>query len=158
VPRDPELMPYRTGVYAAYGVVCALLFFVLLRSVIGDLYGKPVPPAPVQSPRACLEDIERLYGQLSARAVQPAPRGLDGDALAREWDLWSRQWEDEVAAVTARCRLDEAKGPATQQLAQALEGTEELRRRLSRSGEDAAEDARRVREALTTARELLNLK
>lgn len=157
-PRPPELKRFRIGVYATYGALCALLFFLLLRSVIGDLYGKRRAAGPQQSPTACLEDIDRLYGQLSARAVQPAARGLDEGGLAREWDRWSRRWEEDVAQVSARCRLDEPSGPAQQQLANALEGIEELRRRLARSGEDAAEEARRVRESLSAARELLRLK
>ena len=157
-PRPPELKPYRLGVYACYGAFCAVLFFLLLRSVTGDLYGKRRAAGPQQTPTACLEDIDRLYGQLSARAVQPAPRGLDEGGLAREWDQWSRRWEDEVATVSARCRLDEPGSPAQQQLAEALEGIEELRRRLARSGEDVAAEARRVREALSAARERLKLK
>ncbi len=157
-PRPPELKPYRLSVYATYGGVCALLFFLLLRSVIGDLYGKHRAAGPQQTPTACLEDIDRLYSQLSARAVQPAPRGLDEGGLAREWDQWSRRWEDDLAAVSARCRLDEPPGAAQQQLAEALAGIEELRRQLARSGEDAAEEARRVRESLAAARELLRIK
>src|SRR5258708_21444118 len=95
---------------------------------------------------ACLEDMERLYDQLSARAVQPAPRGLESDQLAREWDAWSRRWEDDVASVSARCQLDSPQEPAMKSLAEALDGIEELRRRLSRSGAEAAEAARTVPE------------
>ena len=157
-PRPPELKRYRVGVYLAYGSFCALLFFLLFRSVIGDLYGKRRAAGPQQTPRACLEDIDRLYGQLSARAVQPAPRGLGEGGLAREWDQWSRRWEDDVATVSARCRLDAPASPAQKHLAEALDGIEELRRRLARSGEDAAEDARRVRESITAASELLRPK
>lgn len=157
-PRPPELKRYRAFVYATYGCCCALLFFLLFRSVIGDLYGKRRAAGPQQTPTACLEDIDRLYGQLSARAVQPAPRGLGEGGLAREWDQWSRRWEDDVAAVSARCHLDDPSGAAQHQLAEALGGIEELRRQLARSGENAAEEARRVRESLSAARELLKIK
>ena len=156
--RPPELKPYRLGVYGLYGGFCALLFFLLLRSVIGDLYGKRPAAGPQQSPTACLEDLDRLYGQLSARAVQPAPRGLDEGGLAREWDQWSRRWDDDVATVSARCRLDEPAGAAQRQLAEALDGLEELRRQLTRSGDTAAGNARRVRESLAAARQLLKTK
>ena len=158
MPRDRALRPYRIAVYAVYGLVCAVLFVQLLRSVIGDLYGRPRPDAPQLSPTACLEDVERLYDQLSARAVQPAPGGLESEALSKEWDKWSRRWEDEVASVSGRCRLDSPADPATQSLADALDGIEDLRRRLSRSGEDASEDARRVKDALADARKQLGLK
>ena len=153
MPRDPALRPYRIAVYVAFGCCCALLFAQLLRSVIGDLYGRRARTASQQSATACLEDLERLYRQILARAVQPAPFGLQSDALAQEWDRWSRRWEDEVERVSAGCRV-EGNPP----LAEALDGIEELRRRLSRSGEEAAEDARRVKEALAEARRQLGLR
>jgi hypothetical protein len=53
--------------------------------------------------------------------------------------------------VSARCQLDSPQEPAMKSLAEALDGIEELRRRLSRSGEDAAEEARRVKESLAEA-------
>ena len=156
--RDPELRPYRIGVYAAYGLVCAFLFLQLLRSVTADLYGKRADSAPLQqSPAACLDDVERLYAQLSARALEPAPLKRGNDALARDWDAWSRRWEDEVARVSDGCRLD-SSDPAIRALGDALDGIEELRRRLSRSGEDAATDARRVQDALAEARRQLKIK
>ncbi len=160
MPRDPALKPYRIAVYAVYGIVCGVLFVQLLRSVMGDLYGRRSSPQqpPQLSATACLEDVQRLYDQLSARAVQPAPGGLESEALAREWDQWSRRWEDEVASVSARCELDSPADRARQSLADALDGIEDLRRRLSRSGEDASEDARRVKDSLADARKQLGLK
>jgi hypothetical protein len=158
VPRDPAFKPYRIAVYCAYGVVCSVLFVQLLRSVMGDLYGRRAEAGAQATPTACLEDVERLYAELSARAVQPAPGGLESNELSREWDTWSRRWEDEVDRVSERCQLSSAADPARRALADALEGIEELRRRLSRSGEDAAEDARSVKESLALARKQLGLK
>jgi hypothetical protein len=155
--RDPALKPYRIGVYVAYGLICTFLFVQLVRSVTADLYGKRSDSEPLESPTACLDDVERLYAQLSARAVAPAPMGLGSDALARDWDAWTRRWEDEVERVSDRCRLD-SPDPTMRALSEALEGIEELRRRLSRSGEDAAADARRVKEALAEARRQLKIK
>ena len=152
MPRDPALKPYRIAVYVAYGIFCTVLFGQLLRSVVGDLYGRR-PGVTTESATACLDDVERLYNELSARAVQPAPQGLESGALAREWDQWSRRWEDEVAGVSERCSLDSPSEPALRALAEALEGIEELRRRLSRSGEEASSDARGVKEAIAQARE-----
>jgi hypothetical protein len=102
--------------------------------------------------------VDRLYAQLSARAVQPAPGGLEGGALGREWDLWTRRWEEEVARVSARCKLEGDPDPARRQLAAAVEGLEELRRDLSRSGASASAEARQVKDALAQARKLLGLK
>ena len=135
-----------------------MLFVQLLRSVASDIYGHPPPALPQASATACLEDVDRLYAQLSARAVQPAPGGLEGGSLAREWDLWTRRWEDEVARVSARCKLDEGGDPALRQLAAAVDGLEELRRDLSRSGESASAEARQVKDSLAQARKLLGLK
>jgi len=59
--------------------------------------------------------------------------------------------------VGDECRLD-SPDPAMRQLSQALDSIEELRRRLSRSGEDAAAEARRVKDALAEARRRLKIK
>jgi hypothetical protein len=158
VPRDPGLKPYRIAMYCIFGITCSFLFVLLLRSVVGDLYGRRPPAAAQPNPTACLEDVERLYAQISARAVQPAPGGLEGGALAREWDEWTRRWEDEVDRVSQRCALDRSDDPASRSLSEALDGVEELRRRLSRSGAETAEDARRVKEALTRARRELKVR
>ncbi len=144
--------------YCIFGITCSFLFVLLLRSVVGDLYGRRPPAAAQPNPTACLEDVERLYAQISARAVQPAPGGLEGGALAREWDEWTRRWEDEVDRVSQRCALDRSDDPASRSLSEALDGVEELRRRLSRSGAETAEDARRVKEALTRARRELKVR
>jgi hypothetical protein len=158
VPRDPALKPYRLFVYSVYGLICCVLFVQLIRSVVGDLYGRRGPNAAQQSGPACLEDVQRLYDQLSARAVQPAPRGLEAGQLADEWDAWVRRWENEVARVSQACRLDVPQSPAMRSLAEALDGIEDLRRQLSRSGDDSAEDARRVKEALEAARQQLRMR
>lgn len=157
-PRPLELRPYRSAVYAAFGVVCAVLFFQLIRSVSNDLYGRPAFAAvqrPPSTPIACLEDLDRLYQQLAARAVMPAPRGLDQGLQAREWDLWARRWEAEIEGVSNSCGLSGAKDPVWADLAAAIEALEDLRRELSRSGEQTSEEARRVRDALASAREKL---
>lgn len=156
--RDPALRRYRIGVYVTYGLFCALLFVQLVRSVVGDLYGRKRGDRAQESASACLEDVERLYGELSARAVQPAPRGLESGALSREWDGWSRRWEDEIEGVSERCQVGSSRDPSSRHLADALEGLEELRRKLSRSGEDASADARRVKEALAEARRALRMR
>ena len=157
--RDPALRRYRIGVYVAYGLVCTLFFVQLVRSVVGDLYGgRRRNNVARQSPTACLDDVERLYGELSARATQPGPGGLESGALSREWDAWSRRWENELRDISDRCGLDVASDPSSKHLADALEGIEELRRRLSRSGEDASADARKVKEALSEARKALQMR
>jgi hypothetical protein len=156
--RDPTLRPYRVALYVVFGAFCAVLFLQLLRSVASDIYGHPPPAAPQASATACLEDVDRLYAELAARAIQPAPGGLEGGSLAREWDLWTRRWEAEVARVSSLCELDNARDPARRQLATAVDALEELRRDLALSGESTAGQARQVKEALTAARQLLGLK
>jgi hypothetical protein len=158
VTRDPALRPYRLAVYSLYALFCGFIFLVMIRSVIRDLYGRPPITGPQESPTACLEDVERLYAELSSRAVAPAPFGLESDQLSREWDSWSRRWEDEVERVSQRCNLEAPAEPAGRALSDALEGIEELRRRLSRSGADTAADARQVKQSLAEARRQLHLK
>lgn len=152
-PRPPELRPFRLAVYCAFGIVCAVLFFQLIRSVVGDLYGQPLPvDARASTPAACLDDLDRLYQQLAARAVQPAPSGLDQGSLSREWDLWSRRWEGEIASVQSRCGLATPKDRVMSDLAEALEALENLRRELARSGDETSAQAGRARDALSSAR------
>src|SRR5947207_15695471 len=88
--------------YCAYGAICSVLFLQLIRSVVGDLYGHRREATAQQNPTACLDDVERLYAQISARAVQPAPGGLEGGALAREWDAWARRCEAVLDSVMLR--------------------------------------------------------
>lgn len=158
-PRPPELRPYRVAVYVAFGVVCAIFFLQLFRSVLGDLYGRSAltlaPAAAPPTPTSCLEDLDRLFAQLAARAVQPAPGGLQQGALSREFDTWARRWEAEVESVQQRCKLGESQQPAMRELAEALDELEELRRVLSQSGEEVTRSASKVRISLDTAREFL---
>jgi hypothetical protein len=156
--RDPTLRPYRVALYIAYGVFCAVLFAQLLRSVASDIYGHPPPAMPQASATACLEDVDRLYAQLAARAVQPAPGGLEAGALAREWDQWTRRWEADVAIVSSRCELGDPKDDPHRLLATAVDALEDLRRDLALSGESTASQARQVKDALAQARQLLDLK
>jgi hypothetical protein len=151
--RPPELLPYRLAVYAAFGLVCALLFFAIFRSVVGDLYGRGPSEGAPPSAMACLEDLDLLYAKVSARAVQPAPGGLEAPLLAREWDVWSSRWQVELDQVSSRCRLDEdRREPGLSDLASARESLEELRRELSRTGDAASQQARRVKDSLAEAR------
>jgi hypothetical protein len=155
--RDPTLRSYRVALYIAYGAFCAVLFVQLLRSVASDIYGHPPPAMPQASATACLEDVDRLYAQLAARAVQPAPGGLEGGALAREWDQWTRRWESDVAIVSSRCQLDDPRDDPHRLLASAVDGLEDLRRDLALSGESTASQARQVKDALAQTRQLLGL-
>lgn len=156
-PRPPEFRKHRVAAYVAYGVLCAIVFGQLIRSVFGDLYGRPASADPrPTTPQVCLEEVERLSQQLVARAALPvsgAPRLEDHPGEAeREWDRWARRWESEVAAVSTRCKLSSAETPALQDLAAALDSLEDLRRELARSGEQTAATARKAREALAAAR------
>lgn len=161
-PRPLELRPYRIAVYAAFGVVCGVLFLQLIRSVVGDLYGGSVvslsPKVKTSTPMGCLEDVQRLYAQVAARAVQASPGGLTEGALSVEFDVWSRRFEAEVEAVSTGCGLADATEPALQEVAEALDALEELRRVLSHSGQDATREASRVRDHLAAAREQLKRK
>jgi hypothetical protein len=151
-------LPYRVATYAVYGLFAGALFFQLVRSIASDLYGRSPPAGPPKTPLACIEEVDRLYGQLSARAVLPAPGGLESGALAREWDAWTRRWEEDVEQVSKRCGLSNPVDATGRALSQAVDGLEALRRELSRSGADAADEARQVKDALAAARAQLQTK
>jgi hypothetical protein len=156
-PRPPEFKKHRVAVYVAYGVVCAIVFAQLIRSVFGDLYGRPASTDPrPATPQLCLDEVERLAQQLAARAALPATGAPHLEQRAgepdQEWDRWARRWETEVAAISSRCQLSASDSPALQDLAAALESLEDLRRELARSGEQTAATARKAREALAAAR------
>jgi hypothetical protein len=155
--RPPEYRPYRLAVYALVGALTAVFLFQLVRSVTADLFGRPLPGGAERpaTAAACLDDVDRLWASLSARAVQPAPHGLQGEQLAREWSDWVVRWEDEVREVSKRCSLDEPADDVREQLAAALEHLENLRRALSASGAGASEEARKVKDALASARAAL---
>jgi hypothetical protein len=61
----------------------------------------------------------------------------------------------EVAGLSARCGLGQSNDAQAAQLASALASLEDLRRELARCGENSAEEASRVRDALAAARERL---
>jgi len=155
-PRSPELRPYRLAVYGVFGLICAVLFLQLIRAVVGDLYGRdlygrdlPVASAAT-TPAACLDDLDRLYQQLAARAIEPAPRNQG--RLSAEWDLWSRRWETELDSVAHRCDLASPKDAVMGDLAEAVEALENLRRVLARSADESSAQAGRARDALASAR------
>jgi hypothetical protein len=160
VSRPPELRPYRVAVYIVVGAFCAILFFQLIRSVGGELFGRALPDGRSRpaTDSACLDDVSHLYTALAARVVEPPPGALSSEALAFEWERWSSRWEDELAAVRGRCNLGEAAQGVRYHLAVAADGLEELRREVSRSGQDTSAEARRVRQALAEARRNLGLR
>jgi hypothetical protein len=149
--RDPSLRPYRIAVYVAYSVIALVSCTLIFRSVVTDLFGRgPQAQARPATPAACLDDADRLFAAISARAAQPAPRGLDSEALALEWDRWSRRWEDDLAEATSRC--GRAEGPARDHLSTALDDLENLRREIGRSGQETSAAALRVKDELAAAR------
>ena len=78
--------------------------------------------------------------------------------MAREWDDWTRRWEEDLDQVSDRCGLSNPVDATGRALSQAVDGLEALRRELSRSGADAADEARQVKDALAAARSQLQTK
>ena len=149
-PRPPELRPYRVFVYLFFSVLSALASVLILRSVVGDLFGGQARAGGALRPATaagCVDDVGRLFSAISARAAQPAADPAS-EAAALEWDRWSRGWEDELFAVSSRCRLDA-------HLDAAIEGLENLRRELNRSGQQTGLATRLVKEQLDAAKAAL---
>ena len=151
-PRPPEFRNYRVATYCAYALVAGVLFFQLIHGVAGDLYGRGAPEGAALSPAACVDELDGLYAQLAARAVEPGPRGVNQGELAREWDVWSSRWESQLDALAQRCRLSTSSDPAMSDLADAQEALEDLRRDLGRSGDEISSEAGRAQAALGAAR------
>src|SRR5258708_3863300 len=84
VARDPALRPYRIAVYVVYGLFCAVFFALLLRSIVGDLYGhRPSGVAP-ESPTACLEELRGRLSRTGEETAEDARRVKESLAQARK--------------------------------------------------------------------------
>lgn len=154
--RSAALRPFRLGVYAVFVLFCAVFGYALVGSVARDVFGQRLAngaPRP-SNDMACVEDVNRLFALLAARAIQPPPRDVD-ESAALEWDRWSRRWEDDLAEVSSRCGLDSPAGTTRRHLADALDGLANLRREVDRNGIEAGNELRRVRDALAAARATL---
>ncbi len=109
-PRDPRYRPFRLALWAVYFVALALALVVILSSIVKHLRGPDRPPPTGALPtraalRVCVNELEALQREQNQRAWKLAEEvGTEG-ALPR-FEAWSRDWEQRVADLSDRCRLD----------------------------------------------------
>lgn len=107
--RDPRFRPFRIALWVVYLTVVALAIGLTIRSVVKSLRGPPRPSATVPTRaaiRVCLTELEALHKEQNERAWRlGAELAAAGDAV-RRWQVWSREWEQQLDDLSSRCRLD----------------------------------------------------
>jgi hypothetical protein len=167
-PRDPRYRPFRTALWALYFAAIVLALAILVTSIVRHLRGPHRPPLTGALPtrailRVCVTELEGLQREQNARAWRLGEEiGTEG-AIAR-WEAWARDWEQRVADLSDRCRLD-ASEPDPQgfggraELARARDAVRELHRayraQVNRFAQDEVSAARAAAVALEQAQEAL---
>jgi len=110
VPRDPRLRPFRITLWVVYLVVVGVSVGVTIRSIVKNLKGPHRPVAAGVLPtraalRVCVNELEGLHREQNDRAWRLGADVGEGDAVER-WQVWAREWEQRVADLADRCRLD----------------------------------------------------
>jgi len=160
-PRAPELRPYRIFAWTLWGILAAVPAFLLIRSVVLDLYGRPPPYVRgAVSPSRCLGDLERLFAELNSELWTASARGRTPAEAAAGFNRWALRWEHDLEDVQARCALDgAATDPTRAALAEAAAHLTDLRAayvaHMDRFVDQGGPEAKATREALERARALL---
>ena len=135
------LRPFRIAVYALYLAFAVTFIALVARSVWLDLYGDgPVRGLRTEHPsvEACVDELERLFGKLASRSAFPTtPTEL------RDWDEFSRDFEDRLDLLQSKCVTDEAspaEAPVRAAIKETADHLESWRQHLSRCGEEGEEE------------------
>lgn len=164
-PRDPRLRPYRFVAWVVYLAVIAVSVGLLVTSVVRNLRGKPRRPVAAGSIatraalRVCMDDLESLYREQNQRAWALGTEFEAPEPLAT-WTDWAPRWEERVADLGDRCRLDVPSGEWASErsdMAAARDALLALHRaysaQVNRFAEEQGDLARAAAEALHNARE-----
>ena len=116
-PRDPRLRPYRAAAWLFYFAAIAVAVGLFVASVVKTLRGRPRrEPAVAASTvptraalRVCMDDLDALYQEQNQRAWAMGMR-FEGPSPLATWNDWAPRWEERVADLSDRCRLDVTKG------------------------------------------------
>lgn len=167
--RDPRYRPFRLALWALYFAVITIAVTLTIRSIVLHLRGPHRPQTTGELPtraalRVCVTELEALHREQNRKAWELADTVGQGDAIQR-WETWAREWEQRVADLADRCRLD-ASDPdpqgfgGRQELARAREAVLALHRayraQVNRFGQEEADLARRVAAELGHAREAVH--
>jgi hypothetical protein len=152
--------------WIAYFLAILLSIGAVVVSVVRHLSGPHRPQATGTLPtratvRVCVQELEALHQEQSARAWRLAGEVGTADALA-DFDRWSREWEQRVEDLSDRCRLD-ASNPDPQgfggraELARARDAVLAVHRayraQVNRFAAEGANLARDATSALAAARQ-----
>lgn len=166
-PRDPSLRPYRTVAWIAYFAAIGIAVGLFVTGVVRNLTHRPrrAPVAAVSGGlptraalRVCMDDLDALYQEQNQRAWALGTRFEGADPL-RTWTDWAPRWEDRIADLADRCRLDASSGEWAKErgeMAAARDAMMALHRaysaQVNRFGEELGDLARGAAEAMRHAR------
>jgi hypothetical protein len=147
------------ALWATYFAALVLALVVLLSSIVRHLRS-PYRPAPTgalptrAALRVCVTDLQALQHEQNVRAWRLA-EGIGTDDAVQRFEAWAHDWEQRVADLSDRCRLD-ASDPDPQgfggraELAHARDAVLELHRAYTQQvNRFALEDEKLAREAAT---------
>jgi hypothetical protein len=107
--RDPRFRPFRIALWVVYLTVVAVACVLTIRSVVGNLRGPPRPSATLPTRaavRVCLTELESLNREQNERAWRLGAELAEGSDAVRHWQVWSKDWEQQLDDLSSRCRLD----------------------------------------------------
>jgi hypothetical protein len=148
--------------WVVYFLAIALPVGALIYGVIQNLSGsRAVSTGALPTPaaaRVCAEELEALNREQNQRAWRLGGEIGGGDAVAR-FEAWATEWEQRVADLGDRCRLDQpgraGDFAGREELARARDAVLELHRayraQVNRFAQEQAELARSASAALELA-------
>lgn len=151
--RPPEYRPYRVALYAIFLAFTLTFIGLVIRSVWMDLFLRDPVTGLVgasPSPTACIAELETLYRKLDSRLNLPIT-----PAAERDWDTFSREFEDRLNQIEARCvnqSYETQRTDVTVAIHDAAEKLDALRLHLSRCGEEGERERLVVVQALEALR------
>jgi hypothetical protein len=156
------------ALWALYFTVLLVSIGLTALSIAQALRGPARPhsqgPLPTRAAlRVCLVDLEALYVEQNQRAWALGSEFESPDPLGA-WQRWSVDWEERVADLGDRCRLDQGGGEdatARAELAGARDAMRALHRayaaQVNRFAQEEGDLAQAAAEALAHAREAVTL-
>jgi hypothetical protein len=161
--RDPRYRPFRIALWVVYLAVVGISIALTIRSVVRNLQGEgpPSETLPTRTTvRVCLAELEALNREQHERTWRIGADLASGGEAMQRWTAWSREWQQRLDDLEARCRLDVADDPRTyperRVLAAARDAVERVHRgyvlQVNRFAMEDAELARAAAEALQSAR------
>lgn len=148
--------------FAAIAVAVGFFAVSVVKTLRGRTRGSP-PAATSALPtratlRVCMDELDQLYQEQNQRAWAMGTR-FEGASPLAAWRDWAPRWEERVADLSDRCRLDVTRGDWGEQraeMAAARDAMLALHRaytaQVNRFADEHGDLARAAAEAMTHAR------